>query len=142
MFDAFGDCDRDRLKDAFKVLRLTFGYRTRVNFSCCGSCGHYELAGMTPPRPYVFWNVQADDAFNHGLYLERVLYLGWGTPTLSELKCDPALVVRVLRDHGLDAYHQDTERGSRNIAVLPRGWTVKDLSKYEFVEEEAPCSRT
>jgi hypothetical protein len=135
MFDAFGDCDRDRLKDAFKELRVKHDYRARTNFACCGSCGHYELANLKPPKPYVFWNRQADDAFNRSLYLEGVLYLGFGTPTLSDRQCDPALIVRVLRDHGIDAHHNGDPH--KNIAILPRGWVVKDLEKYEFVEQEA-----
>ena len=35
--------DREKVRDAFKALNK-LGYRTRMNFGCCGGCASYELA--------------------------------------------------------------------------------------------------
>ena len=92
---------RDKLRAAFKELRR-IGYLARMNFTCCGSCGGYELAEVLKQKPakngYVFWHRQADDAFGPDDDLDRTLYLAWGT-------CDNRAfeIVGVLVKHGLKA---------------------------------------
>jgi hypothetical protein len=68
---------RQRLQAAFRRLRRE-GYAARMNFSCCGTCGSYELSQEVTKRRlagYVFWHRQANDAFSLSGDLETSLWL-------------------------------------------------------------------
>lgn len=70
--------DCDRLDAAFAALEAG-GIVCRQNFSCCGTCGAYEIwdeaaafeAAGTPVRGYAFYHVQDTDSAveGYGLYL-------------------------------------------------------------------------
>jgi hypothetical protein len=114
--------DRDRLADAFKALRRQ-GYLARANFSCCGSCGSYELGERLAARPalngYVFWNRQSNDAFKQrgrrGLdeNLHSTLYLAWSG--------DAAVLVAALRAEGLTVEHDGTEARCIEVKAQAQG---------------------
>lgn len=59
-----GLSDADRLDSAFAELEAS-GIVARMNFTCCGSCGHAEIGGEVPegrsPRGYVFFHMQDAD---------------------------------------------------------------------------------
>lgn len=73
---AITDCDR--LDAAFAALEAS-GIVCRQNFSCCGTCGAYEIwdeaaaleAAGTPVRGYAFYHVQDTESAvrGYGLYL-------------------------------------------------------------------------
>lgn len=99
--------DRQRLADAFKVLRKA-GWAARMNFQCCGSCAsaalHAEDQKKGVERPHIFWNRQGDDSFdwfrsgwspkNKQPDLNHVLYLSWSG--------DVDYICEVLEDEGLN----------------------------------------
>lgn len=93
---------RHQLGVAFRALRAQ-GYAARMNFSCCGSCGHYELAEQARNRKlkgYVFWHSQSNDAFK-GEDLRHALWLGWSGSA--------AVIVEAMRAAGLHVEHDGTE---------------------------------
>lgn len=59
-----GLSDSDRLDSAFVELEAS-GIVARMNFSCCGSCGHSEIGDEVSegqaPRGYVFFTMQDAD---------------------------------------------------------------------------------
>lgn len=69
-----GPTDADRLADAFTSLEAS-GVIARMDFTCCGTCGHYEINGeVTPgtnPAGYTFFHQQATEsmAAGHGVHL-------------------------------------------------------------------------
>jgi hypothetical protein len=73
---------RDDIAELFDSLRKCelFGKKltARMNFSCCSSCGGYELASELPPKsPVVFYHHQDDESFEDGV-LTRPLMLRFG----------------------------------------------------------------
>lgn len=52
----------DAVKAAFKTTRGT-GVIARMSFSCCQSCGGFELSQKYPGKPYVFYHRQSADAW-------------------------------------------------------------------------------
>ena len=83
----FGLSDADRLESAFAELEAS-GIVARMNFSCCGSCGHAEIAGEVAedrsPRGYVFFHMQDADALVEAdapsLYFDYGAWSGDGGP--------------------------------------------------------------
>ena len=74
---------RKKLKEAFSLLRKQ-GIIARQNFSCCGSCGSYEISVMGEergkkkgkyPAGYVFYHRQDTETLNRN----GVVYLRYGT---------------------------------------------------------------
>jgi hypothetical protein len=59
-----GLSDADRLDSAFAELEAS-GIVARMNFTCCGTCGHAEIGGEVAdglsPRGYVFFHMQDAD---------------------------------------------------------------------------------
>lgn len=101
---------KSMVRAAFKQLRRE-GYAARMNFSCCGSCGSYELSEVVKERGlngYVFWNRQTNDAFD-GEELKSSLWLAWDG--------DATVIVKALRDAGLNVEHDG--EASRCIEVKP-----------------------
>jgi hypothetical protein len=68
--------DRDKLADAFRSLRKA-GIVARMNFSCCGTCGHYELSENGKGRGYVFYHRQEGARLDGDSLPEGGLYLQW-----------------------------------------------------------------
>ena len=67
MFDT--RTDRERLLAGFKTWKKERKALARIAFTCCSTCGHYELNEKAKGRPYAFSNKQ--DAFADGeAYLE------------------------------------------------------------------------
>jgi len=64
-----GISDADRLASAFVELEAS-GVVARMNFSCCGTCGHGEIQGQVAPgesaRGYVFFHMQDADGLVEG----------------------------------------------------------------------------
>lgn len=83
--------DRDKIKAAFRGLRREDGYVARVNFMCCSSCGWAEI-GLSKKGAdrCVFWNRQANDAFDGNGDLVDSLFLQWAG--------DGRLIARRLRE--------------------------------------------
>ena len=85
------------LKNAFKELRSN-GIRACANFSCCNSCGHYEMGDT---ENYIFYSRQSKD------YLEQSgqMYLQWkgNAPKMAEI---------------LSKYFQVDWNGDDNVAIL------------------------
>lgn len=113
---------REAIRKAFRVISRC-GIRTRMSFSCCSSCGHYELAAKGYEK-FVFWNRQSDASFKYDRdrwsrskgerteELEDSLYLQWE----GELS-DAELIVTALRDAGLSVEWKGTIGDC--IEVLP-----------------------
>lgn len=73
--DYRNDTVRDRIAQAFRGLRKE-GYAARMNFSCCQSCGAYELNEKSPGR-YVFFHRQDADGLERPVNPTNPLYLAW-----------------------------------------------------------------
>jgi hypothetical protein len=105
---------KDRVTAAFKELRK-LGYTSRQSFTCCNSCGSYELAeiikarGDDPDTAKVVWyNRQAAEAFDRRTGgLTRNLMLAWNG--------DAAEIRRALEAEGLRVIHNGD--GARCIEV-------------------------
>jgi hypothetical protein len=131
---------KDRVTAAFKELRKR-GYTCRQSFTCCGSCGSYELAEMVtarggdPDTAKVVWYHQQDaEAFDRPTgKLTRNLMLRWNG--------DAAEIKQVLEAQGLMVIHNGssercievacfdgfTYRVARKVVqdLRDRGWTLK-----------------
>lgn len=69
--------DRDKIAVAFKNLRKQ-GIAARMNFACCGTCGHYEMAEKHGSMgPYVFYHQQEAARFDGNQLPEDGIYLQW-----------------------------------------------------------------
>lgn len=96
---------REKLAAAFAVLRRA-KYAARMNFSCCGTCGSYELAEQARVRGrvgFVFWHRQENEQafYRDDGRLRQSLYLHWDG--------DAAVIVAALRQAGLDAVHDGSD---------------------------------
>ena len=75
----------EAVKAAFGDLRRTGRWAARVNFSCCGSCGHYELANPDSGKPkpnYAFFHEQENDRLFAGRRVRSItpdnaLHIQW-----------------------------------------------------------------
>lgn len=109
--------DPDRLAEAFAELEAA-GITARMNFACCGNCGHAEIGGEAVPgaRGYVFFHSQATEraAQGDGLGLCLGVLAGSGMD-VSEVAGEVALV---LRRHGLNV--DDTRDGL--LDITPVDW--------------------
>lgn len=83
--------DADRLDAAFVELEAS-GIVARMNFTCCGTCGHAEIGGEVAdgqaPRGYVFFHMQdaehlAEDEAPH-LYFDYGAWTPDGSPFEDE----------------------------------------------------------
>ncbi len=81
--------DKDKLNHAFRQMRHA-GLVARQNFSCCGSCGGYELTEAIVAMPVkkrakvkgvCFYHRQDAERLNRG----EDLYLGYGPVSSTEL---------------------------------------------------------
>lgn len=66
---------KNNINKAFRILRKN-GYIAKQNFSCCQSCGRYELNklyGEEKCKKLVFYNIQDTDLFKK----TGELYLSW-----------------------------------------------------------------
>lgn len=91
--------DRDRVSAAFKAIRKQ-GYVARMNFSCCSSCGYYELSQIVKKRGgagFVFWSRQVEQRAWRDGKLVDTLNLSWAG--------DASKLVTALREAGLDVEH-------------------------------------
>lgn len=98
-----------KVRAGFAALRKA-GYAARMNFSCCNTCGSYDLSETVRNRKlkgYVFWHRQSDTAWR-GDELREGLWLGWNG--------DAADIVRILRESGLVVEHDSTD--GRKIEVV------------------------
>jgi hypothetical protein len=77
------------LRDAFKALRKA-GYNARMNFSCCGSCGWYELGQSKKGADKV--------VFYHRQGAERLEQTG---RTHLQWSGDATEIVSILRHNGV-----------------------------------------
>ncbi len=99
----WGETDCDRLDRAFAALEKR-GIVARQDFSCCGTCGHYEIwEEMTEEsRGYTFYHMQDTDSAAEGYGL----YLSYGANAESDEDNQAMIkiaweIVAVLREHGL-----------------------------------------
>ncbi|MCS7072712.1 MAG: hypothetical protein NZM00_14500 [Anaerolinea sp.] len=116
---AITDCDR--LDAAFAALEAG-GIVCRQNFSCCGTCGAYEIwdeaaaleAAGTPVRGYAFYHVQDTESAVEGYGL----YLSYGAATEGEAAALAIAdeIVAALRQQGLRVDWNG--QWSRRIGVL------------------------
>lgn len=78
------------------------GLIARANFSCCGSCGHYELSEALAGKPkktgYAFWHHQSEEGIPEG---EVCIYFGNGTNDDAEVAKVGAIVAREMRIAGI-----------------------------------------
>jgi hypothetical protein len=82
-----GLSDSDRLASAFAELEAE-GIVARMNFTCCGTCGHAEIgeevAEDESARGYVFFHMQDADGLVEGdapsLYFDYGAWTGEGAP--------------------------------------------------------------
>ena len=81
--------DKTLLNKAFRELRKN-GFIARQNFSCCQSCGSYEIVHEHPGKPYVFYHRQDTQACER--YHE--LYLAWNG--------DGQKIVDILKNNDLE----------------------------------------
>jgi hypothetical protein len=99
----WGETDCDRLDRAFAALEER-GIVARQDFSCCGTCGHYEIwEEMTEnSRGYTFYHRQDTEsaAAGHGLYLSYGAKVE-GDETEQAMIDIAWEIVAVLREHGL-----------------------------------------
>lgn len=109
--------DPDRLAAAFTELDAD-GITARMNFACCGNCGHTEIRGEAAPgaRGYVFFHPQSTEhaAQGHGLGLSFGVFTGSGVETPQVA----AEVARVLRRQELNV--DDTRDGL--LEITPIDW--------------------
>lgn len=122
--------DADRLTDAFAELEVG-GIIARMNYACCGTCGHYEIAtierpawsGATPATGYVFFHQQAGERIADGdVYLGHAAFtdgLDEAAATAVELG-NGRRIVEVLTAHGLSASW--TGSMAQNIHVALPDW--------------------
>lgn len=64
---------RDRLRGAFRDLRQQ-GFAARMNFSCCGSCGHYAMTQAGHKRYVFYHNQEHENVFG---FDGKKLHLQW-----------------------------------------------------------------
>lgn len=108
---------REALRAAFKALRAQ-GYKARMNFACCSSCGWAELG----EGDLVFWNRQAD-ARDFDEYGDVVgsLHLQWSG--------DAEAILAALRAQGLDAAWEGSEYDAIEVKDTP-------VAGFDIDEEE------
>jgi hypothetical protein len=70
--------DREKIALAFRMLRKN-GITARMNFLCCGGCGHSEMHDrLGDGRPYVFYHAQEHSRFKRGEMLPNDgIWLQW-----------------------------------------------------------------
>lgn len=78
---------------------IAAGIECRENFTCCQSCGHAELSGITD-RSYIFYHEQTADAIKNG---ERGIYMNHNIQ-----KKDVKKVIKILRNYGITWDGNDT----------------------------------
>jgi hypothetical protein len=108
---------------AFKELRKR-GYVCRQSFTCCGSCGSYELAKMVTARggdpdtaKVVWYHRQDAEAFDRfGGKLTRNLMLRWNG--------DAAEIKQVLEAQGLQVIHDGDDNRCIEVACFD-GFTYR-----------------
>jgi hypothetical protein len=113
--------DADRLTEAFALLEAR-GVLARMDFTCCSSCGHYEVADeVTPgtsPDGYAFFHQQDTEAMLTG----RGVHLAYGSFKGDDDASAAAVartLVEVLETAGLEPEWD----GSANSRVLvPLHW--------------------
>lgn len=103
---------REALRAAFRALRAQ-GYKARMNFACCSSCGWAELSGDDDQEvALVFWNRQADGAFDeYGDLRDGSLHLQWSG--------DAGVILAALRTQGLDAAWAGSEYDAIEVKDTP-----------------------
>lgn len=87
------DANKQKLNEAFKLLRKN-KILARQNFSCCGSCGSYELATKIEEMHdanksvlgYVFYNRQSNEALvgDHWKLADGRLYISYADSSTSK----------------------------------------------------------
>ncbi len=100
--------DRQRVATAFHELEVN-GISARMDFACCGSCGHAELGEVN--NQYVFWHAQEEDRAWDGDTLAETLHVQFSDPETA------ADAVTTLNEHGLWAGWTGDE--GRCIEVFP-----------------------
>lgn len=98
--------DCDRLDRAFALLSL-HGIVARQHFTCCQTCGHYEIwdeirqtqTEGQPVRGYVFYHMQDTES----AYQEGLLYLAYGSTerTAAAMQTIGHEIVAALQNVGL-----------------------------------------
>jgi hypothetical protein len=99
--------DTTPIKTAFAELRRA-GYISRMNFSCCSSCGWYEIGQMpkkAKSKGIVFYNRQSTET------LSRT------GRTMLQWEGDSKFICTVLEKHGIKTKHNGTENQCIEIAV-------------------------
>src|SRR5574343_111634 len=126
---------KDRLNAAFKAMRKA-GLIARQSFSCCGSCGGYEIArqvtamidaGKPEPTGCVFYHRQDTARFSKGgdLFLA---YGQIGTQKHGDIGMTTEqvgkAVVKCLHDAGLE-YEWDGDENTRILVINAEGRAEK-----------------
>ena len=111
--------DPDRLDEAFGALEMR-GIVARPDFTCCGSCGHAEIANEVGPESlgYVFFHHQSTDA----VVAQGRLWLHYGAcgPRRDQDAVIGKQIVGALADAGLPVEWNGD--GSSAIVVGPITW--------------------
>lgn len=97
--------DKKKLAIAFQALRRT-GIAARMNFSCCGSCGSYELANRftnDDARGYIFYHKQEGARVRGERLPDGGLYLHWAARTTDTEMNIASDIVMALNTAGLHA---------------------------------------
>jgi predicted deacylase len=114
--------DRERIRDAFSVLR-GIGFSAKMSFDCCNTCAWSRIeCGKSGA---VFWTIPADSAFDMDRNIQSTLFLQWFG--------DARVICSVLRSRGLIVREPPTKTSA--IAVLP-GTSYDNMIEYASYTKE------
>jgi hypothetical protein len=117
--------DRERIRDAFSVLR-GIGFNAKMSFECCNSCAWSRIECRKSGA--VFWTIPADSAFDMDRNIQSPLFLQWFG--------DARVICSVLRSRGLIVREPSTK--SSAIAVFP-GTSYDNMIEYSSYTTEKDC---
>ena len=107
------------LTNAFKEVRKELNVYARKSFSCCGSCGSYELATKckeTGKRGYVFYSRQSKDSlFESGhVYLNFSDCVNESDEATAKLGAE---VVKILKRNGVNVEWSGSDADALKVVV-------------------------
>lgn len=115
--------DRARITAALDEMQERTGVVWRGgDWTCCGTCGHYELSTeLGEGASYVMWHAQSDEGAFGEEMREVVTYRGYDEETGEEEEFEEEEFFTEVGDDLLDdlfIYHSDTGAASEAVAAL------------------------
>ncbi|MBA2443080.1 MAG: hypothetical protein H0V53_11845 [Rubrobacter sp.] len=136
--------DRGRITGALDRMHEETGVVWRGGgWTCCGTCGHYELTTeLGEGASFVFWHAQSDERAFGEEVRETITYTGYDEESGEEEEYDEEEFFTEVGDDLLSdlfIYHSDTVAASETVDALRRaGYEVEwDGSPREAIRVAA-----